>query len=49
MKPVFIIPKFAKKEDDVILYLVPRDMFRHGFLCWNGKESTGINAGIAYG
>lgn len=31
MKPVFIIPKFAKKEDDVILYLVPRDMFRHGF------------------
>ena len=31
MEPVFIIPKFAKKEDDVILYLVPRDMFRHGF------------------
>ena len=31
MEPFFIIPKFAKKEDDVILYLVPRDMFRHGF------------------
>lgn len=49
MEPVFIIPKFAKKRGRCDTISCSERYVPSRILCWNGKESTGINAGIAYG